>query len=114
MKCKKRKHRSLRKRESKNKLHKQRNFSSDGASKVTNQIGLQNERIRIYCVYFGLILGLIIGFVLTIMNVTDSSFALEYGNAKLRATLVGFVIVIGCIWALCKFNANTSITNEHD
>lgn len=113
MKNRKRNHRSI-KRRNRSKQPRQRTFISDGASRMTNQVGLQNERIRMFFVYIGLIGGLLIGLVLTIMNITDADFALEWGNLKLRATVVGVVVIIICVWALYKYDSKTSITNEQN
>ena len=38
---------------------KQKSFNSDGATQATNQLGLKNERIRMYFVYFAFILCII-------------------------------------------------------
>ena len=47
-------------------LEKQKSFNSDGATQATNQLGLKNERIRIYFVYITFILGIIVGLVLVL------------------------------------------------
>lgn len=95
-------------------LEKQQSFNSDGATQATNQLGLKNERIRIYFVYITFILGIIIGFVLVLLNIRDSGFMLNWGNVQFKATVVGFIIILGCAFGLYKFDPKASIKNERD
>ena len=109
---KKRKRRSSINRNKKKTRTKQRSFTSDGAGEATNQIGLKNERIRICFVYVGLICGLICGLVLTLMNIKDPGFSLDWGSGQLKLTLVGIAIILGCAYGLYKFDSKVSIKNE--
>ena len=90
----------------------QSSFDSDGASASTNIEAVKNERIRIYAVYFGLTLGIILGFVLALLNITDSSFSFDFKSVQLRATLVGIVIMLLCGWGVVKFDSKVTIKNE--
>ena len=90
----------------------QRSFDSDGASASTNIEAVKNERIRIYAVYTVLAMGIILGFVLAVLNITDSSFSFDFKSVQLRATLVGIVIMIFCVWGIFKFDSKVSIKNE--
>lgn len=110
----KRRQRSLRKKGKGTMLEKQQSFNSDGATQATNQLGLKNERIRIYFVYITFILGIIIGFVLVLLNIRDSGFMLNWGNVQFKATVVGFIIILGCAFGLYKFDPQTSVKNERD
>ena len=95
-------------------LEKQQSFNSDGATQATNQLGLKNERIRIYFVYITFILGIIIGFVLVLLNIRDTGFMLNWGNVQFKATVVGFIIILGCAFGLYKFDPKASVKNERD
>lgn len=106
--------RSLRKKGKGTMLEKQKSFNSDGATQTTNQLGLKNERIRMYFVYFAFILCIIIGLVLVLLNITDTSFMLNWGNVQFKATVVGFIIILLCIWGIYKFDPKTSVKNERD
>lgn len=108
------KQRSLRKKGKGTMLEKQKSFNSDGATQATNQLGLKNERIRMYLVYFAFILCIIIGLVLVLLNITDTSFMLNWGNVQFKATVVGFIIILLCIWGIYKFDPKTSVKNERD
>ena len=112
MTSRKRRQRSLRKKRKGTMLEKQKAFNSDGATQATNQLGLKNERIRIYFVYFAFILCVIIGFVLVLLNITDTSFMLNWGNVQFKATVVGLIIILLCILGLYKFDPKTSVKNE--
>lgn len=110
----KRRQRSLRKMGKGTMLEKQQSFNSDGATQATNQLGLKNERIRIYFVYITFILGIIIGFVFVLLNITDNSFMLNWGNVQFKASVIGFIIILGCAFGLYKFDPKASIKNERD
>lgn len=90
----------------------QSSFDSDGASASTNTEAVKNERIRIYAVYTILAMGIILGFVLAVLNITDSSFSFDFKSVQLRATLVGIVIMLLCICGIFKFDSKISIKNE--
>ena len=90
----------------------QTSFDSDGASASTNIEAVKNERIRIYVINIALALGIILGFILAVINVTDSSFSFDFNSLHLRATLVGIVIILFCIWGLVKFDSKVTIKNE--
>ena len=110
----KRRQRSLRKKGKGTMPEKQKSFNSDGATQATNQLGLKNERIRIYFVYITFILGIIVGLVLVLLNITDTSFMLNWGNVQFKATVVGFIIILLCIWGICKFDSKSTVKNERD
>lgn len=110
----KRRQRSLRKKRKGTMPDKQKAFNSDGATQATNQLGLKNERIRMYFVYITFILCIIIGFVLILLNITDSCFMLNCGNVQFKASVVGFIIILGCAFGLYKFDPKTSVKNERD
>ena len=95
-------------------LEKQKSFNSDGATQATNQLGLKNERIRMYFVYFAFILCIIIGFVFVLLNITDNSFMLNWGNVQFKASVIGFIIILGCAFGLYKFDPKASVKNERD
>lgn len=109
---KRKRHSSINRNKKKTKTSKQRSFISDGASEATNQIGLKNERIRMCFVYVGLSCGLIFGFVLTLMNIKDPGFSLDWGSGQLKLTLVGISIILGCVYWIYKFDPKSSIKNE--
>lgn len=98
----KRRQRSLRKKGKGTMPEKQKSFNSDGATQATNQLGLKNERIRMYFVYFAFILCIIIGFVFVLLNITDNSFMLNWGNVQFKASVIGFIIILGCA---CNYSA---------
>ena len=110
----KRRQRSLRKKGKETMLEKQKSFNSDGATQATNQLGLKNERIRMYFVYFAFILCIIIGFVFVLLNITDNSFMLNWGNVQFKASVIGFIIILGCAFGLYKFDPKASVKNERD
>lgn len=109
---KRKRHSSINRNKKKTKTSKQRSFISDGASEATNQIGLKNERIRMCFVYVGLSCGSIFGFVLTLMNIKDPGFSLDWGSGQLKLTLVGIAIILGCVYCMYKFDPKASIKNE--
>ena len=110
----KRRQRSLRKKGKGTMPEKQKSFNSDGATQATNQLGLKNERIRMYFVYFAFILCIIIGFVFVLLKITDNSFMLNWGNAQFKASVIGFIIILGCAFGLYKFDPKASVKNERD
>lgn len=110
----KRRQRSLRKKGKGTMPEKQKSFNSDGATQATNQLGLKNERIRMYFVYFAFILCIIIGFVFVLLNITDNSFMLNWGNVQFKASVIGFIIILGCAFGLYKFDPKASVKNERD
>lgn len=110
----KRRQRSLRKKGKGTMPDKQKAFNSDGATQATNQLGLKNERIRMYFVYFAFIICIIIGFVFVLLNITDNSFMLNWGNVQFKASVIGFIIILGCAFGLYKFDPKASVKNERD
>ena len=110
----KRRQRSLRKKGKGTMPEKQKSFNSDGATQATNQLGLKNERIRMYIVYFAFIVCIIIGFVFVLLNITDNSFMLNWGNVQFKASVIGFIIILGCAFGLYKFDPKASVKNERD
>lgn len=110
----KRRQRSLRKKRKGTMPDKQKAFNSDGATQATNQLGLKNERIRMYFVYIAFILCIIIGLIFVLLNITDTSFMLNWGNVQFKATVVGFILILFCIWGIYKFDPKTSVKNERD
>ena len=112
MKKRKKKCRVQKNRSNKENINLQRSFDSDGASASTNIEAVKNERIRIYAVYTFLAMGIILGFILAVLNITDSSFSFDFNSVKLRATLVGFVMMLFCGWGIFKFDSKVSIKNE--
>lgn len=93
---------------------KQTDFKSDGATADINKIGLMNERIKDIFVYSISAIALILGFILLILNVTDTEFSLEWGNGKLRASLVGLIVMFGSLLVLWKYRSTTTIKNQKD
>ena len=69
--------------------------------------------MELYC-YRGWMLTIIIGFVFVLLNITDNSFMLNWGNVQFKATVVGFIIILLCIWGIYKFDSKTSVKNERD
>ena len=110
----KRRQRSLRKKGKGKMPEKQKSFNSDGATQATNQLGLKNERIRMYFVYFAFIVCIIIGSVFVLLNITDNSFMLNWGNVQFKASVIGFIIILGCAFGLYKFDPKASVKNERD
>lgn len=110
----KRRQRSLRKKGKGTMPEKQKSFNSDGATQATNQLGLKNERIRMYFVYLAFILCIIIGFVFVLLNITDNSFMLNWSNVQFKASVIGFIIILGCAFGLYKFDPKASVKNERD
>lgn len=39
---------------------------------------------------------------------------LNCGNVQFKASVVGFIIILGCAFGLYKFDPKTSVKNERD